>query len=189
MFNIAKQESVHGTHKVKTSPTRQNRQGGFDTLETMIMLKENVHLSEVIACFEDENRGAKAFEYTKGLLAQTNHEVGGSWTLVRLTEEDIWNILLPDHRRPAENSVELISKRGLSVSNAAARVKSVTQETGDCWNNIDFRGKRDLSALHIFLHRRNGVLANLDGLDRLLAWAVFAKENEIRAYIIGLATA
>jgi hypothetical protein len=94
----------------------------------MIILKENVHLSEVISCFERENQGAKAFEYTKGLLARINYEVGGSWTLVLLAEEEIWNVFLPDHRHPAENPLELIPKPGLSVSDAAGRVKSVTQE-------------------------------------------------------------
>jgi hypothetical protein len=121
----------------------------------MTILKENIHLNEVIGCFERENQGAKAFDYTKGLLAQASHEMGGIWTLVSLTEEETWNVMLPDHRHPRENPVELIPKPGLSVLEAAARVKSVTQETGECWENIDSHRDRDFSKVHVSLQRRS----------------------------------
>lgn len=152
----------------------------------MRILDENVHLKAVIDCYERENQGSPSFDYGKGLLARVSYEMGGSWTRVRLSENEIRNVMLPDHRHPAENPNVLIPKPGLTVSAAAARVKEVTQETGLCWRNINSHKDRDFSQLHIFLQRGNGVFANLDGLHRLLAWAIFEKKDDIHAYIVSL---
>jgi hypothetical protein len=44
---------------------------------------------------------------------------------------------------------------------------------------------RDFSQVHIFLQYHKGGYMNLDGLHRLLAWAVFEKTEEIPAYVLG----
>jgi len=96
--------------------------------------------------------------------------------------------MLPDHRHPAENPDALIPKPGLIVQAAAARVQEVTLEMGLCWDNINSHKGRDFSQVHIFLQYENGGLLNLDGLHRLLAWAVFEKNVKIAAYIIGMSS-
>ena len=86
----------------------------------MEILKKDVELKEVLSCYERENQGSKSFDYPRGLLAQADRNVGGGWTLVLLSKEDILNIMLPDHRHPAENPHVLITKPGMAVSAAAA---------------------------------------------------------------------
>jgi hypothetical protein len=151
----------------------------------MKILNKDVDLDEVLSCYDRENQGSASFVWAKGLLTQKSQESGDRWTLVLLSKEDILNVLLPDHRHPRENPNVLIPKPGMTVSAAAARVKDITQETGLCWENIHSHKDRDFSQLHIFLQYQNGVFLNLDGLHRLLAWAVFEKKKEIRAYVLG----
>ena len=103
-----------------------------------------------------------------------------------LSREDILNIMLPDHRHPAENPNVLIPKAGMTVSAAAARVRDITQEIGLCWENIHSHKDRDFSQLRIFLQYQDGGLMNLDGLHRLLAWVTFEKSEDIPGYVVGL---
>ncbi len=153
----------------------------------METLKKDVELKEVLSCYERENRGSASFDYTGGLLAHVDREIGGGWTLVLLSRADILNIMLPDHRHPAENPSFLIPKPGMTVSAAAGRVRDITQETGLCWENIQSHKDRDFSQVHIFLQYQDGGFMNLDGLHRLLAWVIFEKTEEmIPAYVIGL---
>ena len=78
---------------------------------------------------QHENRGSASFDYTGGLLAHVDREIGGGWTLVLLSRADILNIMLPDHPHPAENPSVLIPKPGMTVSAAAGRIRDITQET------------------------------------------------------------
>jgi len=151
----------------------------------MEILKKDVELNEVLSCYERENQGSASFEYAKGLLAHADRDAGGGWTLVLFSRAEILDIMLPDHRHPRENQNVLIPKPGMTVSTAAARVKDITQEKGLCWENIHSHKDRDFSQVHIFLQYQNGVFMNLDGLHRLLAWAVFEKREEIGAYVAG----
>lgn len=153
----------------------------------MRIVKEDVELTEVLSCYERENQGSASFEYAKGLLTQRSHESGGRWTLVRLSKDDILNIMLPGHRHPVENPNVLIPEPGMTASAAAGRVRVITQETGLCWENIHSHIDRDFSRVHLFLQYQNGGFMNLDGLHRLLAWVIFEKTEEIPAYVIGLA--
>ena len=103
-----------------------------------------------------------------------------------LSREDILNIMLPDHRHPAENPNALIPKAGMTVSAAALGVRDITQEIGLCWENIHSHKDREFSQLHIFLQYQDGGLMNLDGLHRLLAWVIFEKSEDIPGYAVGL---
>jgi hypothetical protein len=157
----------------------------------MKILKKDVELDEALSCYDRENQGSAtnresaSFRWARGYLAQKSLEVGGKWTLVLLSTQDILNIMLPDHRHPRENLVELIPKPGMLVSAAAERVRELTQETGLCWENIYSHKERDFSEAHIFLKYQNGGFMNLDGLHRLLAWVLFEKTDEVPAYVIG----
>lgn len=152
----------------------------------MEILKQNVQLDEVLECHDRENQGSASFVWARGYLAEKSRVYGGNWNLVQLSTNDISKIMLPDHRHPAENPDALIPKPGLIVQAAAARVKGVTREAGLCWDNINSHKERDFSQVHIFLQYENGGLLNLDGLHRLLGWAVFEKKAEIAAYVIGM---
>jgi Family of unknown function (DUF6309) len=151
----------------------------------MKILKKNVELDEVLSCYDRENQGAASFVWARNYLSQKSRERGGKWVLAVLDKAEIRDVMLPDHRHPRENPNLLIPKPGMTVSAGAARVKDVTQETGPCWDNIHSHKERDFSQVHIFLRYQNGGFMNLDGLHRLLAWAVFEKTEEIPAYVVG----
>jgi hypothetical protein len=144
---------------------------------------EQVNFEDVLSCHERENVQSASFRYTDDQLRITDKDVGGRWTLVSLSRGDILNIMLPEHRHPAENV--LIPKPGLVVSVAAERIRDLTRETGACWENILFHKGRDFSRTHIFLCFENGGLRHLDGLHRLLAWVIFEKKEELAAYVAG----
>jgi hypothetical protein len=152
----------------------------------MEILKKNVELSEVLGCYERENQGSESFVWARGYLSKKSLESGGKWVLAILDSDEIRNIMLPDHRHPAENPNILIPKPGMTVAAAAGRVRDITQETGLCWDNISFHKGRDFSLVHVFLQRQNGGLLNLDGLHRLLAWELVGKEENVAAYIVGM---
>ena len=61
----------------------------------METLKKDVELNEVLSCYVRENEGSKSFDYGRELLAQRSRDLGGRWTLVVLSKEDILNIMLP----------------------------------------------------------------------------------------------
>jgi hypothetical protein len=151
----------------------------------MRVLKEAT-FEEVLSCHDRKNLGSASFVYTADQLRTADKEVGGRWTLATLSREDTLNIMLPTHRHPAENPDELIPKPGLTVSVAAGRVRELTRETGLCWENIHFHKALDFSQNHVFLKFENGGLKHLDGLHRLLAWAVFDKKEEVLAYVAGV---
>jgi hypothetical protein len=141
---------------------------------------EEVKFEEVLACCQRENAESKTLPWT---VSQLNSNGAGRWKLVMLSREDILKIVLPQHHRCG---VKLIPEGGLTVSAAAATVRATTGETGECWNNIAFQKGRDFSQTHIFLKTENGGLSHLDGLHRLLAWALFDKQVELHAYVVQL---
>jgi hypothetical protein len=156
----------------------------------MKTLKKDLQIEEVLECYDRENQGSAtnresaSFRWARGYLAQKSLEAGGKWTLVLLSKEEIPKIMLPDHRHPRENPQILIPNKGMTLSEAAARVPEITQRTGECWENIESHEDRDFSQVHIFLQHQNGGFMNLDGLHRLLAWAIFGKEESITAYVL-----
>jgi hypothetical protein len=160
----------------------------------MKTLKKDVQIEEVLECYDHENQGSTtnresaSFRWARGYLAQKSLEVGGKWTLVLLSKEEIPKIMLPNHRHPRENPKILIQNLGMTVSEAAARVPEITEQAGECWENIESHKDRDFSQVHIFLQYQNDGFLNLDGLHRLLAWVIFEKKEEIAAYVAGVAS-
>ena len=147
----------------------------------MTILKKGVSIDEVIHCFESENRGSLSFSYTARLLREAGANSGDDWCLVRLSQADILNISLPHHRHPPD--VTVIPEPGMEVAAAADCVIEITRRIGPCWENIQSHKNRDFSKTHLFLKFENGVLSHLDGLHRLLAWAIFDKDQELDAYV------
>ena len=151
----------------------------------MKVLKNDVELADILSCYKLENQGSESFQYALDLLAQKSHESGDRWTLVLLAKEDVLAIILPHHRHPKNPAVVVIPPQGMAVAAAAERVRYVTQEAGPCWENIRSHKDRDFSKVHIFLQYQNGGFMNLDGLHRLLAWALFERTEEIPTYVVG----
>jgi hypothetical protein len=148
----------------------------------MRVLKDKVSFEEVLICFAGENQGSKSLSYANEYLMAANDEFG-AWTLVGLSRADILNIMLPKHTHG--NPSPLIPESWLAVSAVSARVKELTRETGECWDNIQSHKNRDFSQTHIFLKWQDRVLKHVDGLHRLVAYAMFDKKDEVLAYVAG----
>jgi hypothetical protein len=151
----------------------------------MKVLKNDVKLAEVLNCYKLENQGSESFQYALDLLTQKSHESKDRWTLTLLAKEDVLAIILPHHRHPKNPAVVVIPPQGMAVAAAAERVRDITQEAGPCWENIRSHKDRDFSNVHVFLQYQNGGFMNLDGLHRLLAWALFERTEEIPTYVVG----
>jgi hypothetical protein len=149
----------------------------------MEILEQTVAFNEVLGRFECENRESKSFGWARGELVKANGETGINWTLVLLSREDILSIMLPHHCHPPQ--ITLIPKMGLDVAAAAVIIPDSTREIGECWDNIHSHKGRDFSQTCVFLRFGDSRLWHIDGLHRLLAWAIFEKTEEINAYVVG----
>jgi hypothetical protein len=134
----------------------------------MRILQESVAFADILNCLKGENRESESLGWATDYLTAANNEFGGRWTLVTLSREDILNVMLPKHTHPRTNPQLLIPEPWLAVSDAAARIRERTQETGECWDNINSHKNRDFSQTHI-LKWQDSLLQHLDGLHRLLA--------------------
>jgi|ERR1035437_3722689 hypothetical protein len=149
----------------------------------MRILKEVVPFDEILECYADEHHGWKGYEIGLEYLTSANRRCQGRWTLVLLSDADIANVMLPSHNHP----IEVIPASGLSVYEAVQRLKQLPKDRiPDCWERICEIKDRDFSQMHIALEIENGILKHVDGVHRLLAYVLFEKNQEVRAYVAGV---
>jgi hypothetical protein len=102
---------------------------------------------------------------------------------VLLSSADIANVMLPSHNHP----IEVIPAPGLTVCEAAQKLKHLPKgQIPDCWERILGIKERDFSQMHIALEVENRILKHVDGVHRLLAFALFEKDQEVLAYVAGV---
>jgi hypothetical protein len=144
---------------------------------------EDAKFEDVLACYDRENAGSEALDCGAGYLRAADNNGAGKWILLMLSMEEALNIMLPHHRRCG---VELVPVSGLTVSAAADTAEAITGKAGKCWGNIASSKDRDFSKMHVFVKAENNRLTHLDGLHRLLAWALFDRQIELHAYVVQL---
>jgi hypothetical protein len=152
----------------------------------MRILKDAVQFDEILQHYEKENRGWDGYAIGLEYLAAANRRCQGRWTLVVLSTTDIENVMLPCHN----HEIEVIPSAGLSVSAAVQRLEHLPKERmKDCWSRICGIKERDFTQMRIALEAENGTLKHVDGIHRLLAYALFQRDEEILAYVAGAAPA
>ena len=149
----------------------------------MRILKEAVPFDEILACYEQENRGWPGYAIGIDYLNAANARCQGKWTLMSLSNADVSSVMLPYHRH---HGFEVIPQSGLSVSAAVERLKQLPKDQmPGCWKRISDLGQRDFSHMHIALESENGILKHVDGVHRLLAYGLFEKGHDVLAYVAG----
>jgi Family of unknown function (DUF6309) len=150
----------------------------------MRIVKEGVSFEqEILACYERENSGWPGFAVGLDYLRAANTRCRGRWSFVLLSATDIASVKLPLHNHP----IEVIPQSGLSVSAAVERLRQLPKhQMPECWERISAQKKRDFSQMHICLESESGILKHVDGVHRLLAYALFEKDQEVPAFLAGL---
>jgi len=148
----------------------------------MDILKENVSFDEVLAHYRQEHSGWEGYAIGLDYLNASNKRYQGKWTLVLLSSADIAGVMLPSHNHP----IEVIPPSGLSVSDAAQRLKSLPKDQmSNCWKRICGINERDFSQMHLALEIENSMLKHVDGVHRLLSYVYFQKGDTVHAYVAG----
>src|ERR1039457_4164719 len=76
----------------------------------MRILKESVPFDEILACYEQENRGWPGYAIGIDYLNAANARCQGKWTLMSLSKADVSSVMLPYHRH---HGFEVIPQSGL----------------------------------------------------------------------------
>jgi hypothetical protein len=73
------------------------------------------------------------------------------------------------------------------VSAAVGRLRQLPKnQLSECWERISAWKERNFSQTHICLESEDGILKHVDGVHRLLAYALFERDQEVPAFVAGL---
>ncbi|MEU0239918.1 DUF6309 family protein [Nocardiopsis sp. NPDC006198] len=140
-------------------------------------------------------------EYAEGILDLASRQLGGTWHRVALDREDVLATVLPWHTGEGGELV-LVDPEGTTVADAAATLSSwegrYTESNPVCWGKLAWHAAADPSPVflsssavdHPYYERleRTDALTHLDGLHRMLAWALWGRLPDgprLEAYVAG----
>ena len=108
---------------------------------------------------------------------------GDSWYKGFLPEESFWNILLPKHGHSMEEKDDMVFfPIDTPLKDAVKKIKEIdSMRTKECLNNINYLKeeiKRDGFTSNIVLVVINNTLKHVDGLHRLIAYAMLLEEGQ-----------
>lgn len=155
----------------------------------------------VLSVFDREHPTSEGTNsWARKMLENANHEFNGEWHQVQLSRKDILGILLVGHHDPMDGLV-LIPEQGMSVRMVAKHwkdIKSIYQvKNKDCYAKITKFSEQPFSAIFLSvrpikgydvpeyenLEYKNNALVHLDGLHRLVAWAIAGRFNRFRYFL------
>lgn len=161
------------------------------------MLKKLI-FSEVLAIFDNEHPiGEGTNNWARKMLNNANNKFCGEWYSTQLSRREVLNILLVWHR---DGELELISEQGMAVWEVVRRWKEIEDEykkkNSGCYKKIMKFSRDQFSTVflavkpikgcgsteHEKLKYQDGSLVHLDGLHRLIAWAIAGKFNLFKYY-------
>lgn len=148
---------------------------------------------------DDMSRNANA--YAEGVLDLATRQLGGTWHRVALDREDVLATVLPWHTGEGGDRV-LVDPAGTTVAEAVASLSSwegrYAASNPVCSGKLDWHAAADPTPLflstraldHPFYARleHKDALTHLDGLHRMLAWALAGRlpdEPRLEAYLAG----
>lgn len=162
-----------------------------------------VEFSTVLSIFDQEHLiGDGTNSWARKMLENANNKFGGEWHQVQLSRKEILEILLVGHHDPIGGLV-LIPKQGMSVRMVARRweeIKNIYKvENKDCYAKITKFSKKPFSNIFLSvepikgysvseyenLEYKKNTLVHLDGLHRLIAWAIAGRFNRFRYFLGG----
>ncbi len=168
---------------------------GVDTQFIQMQKLSRIDFQEVKATFLRDNVDTpERNDWPLGALGVANTQFG-EWTKVILSPEDLGRIMLPHHH----HGVTLVSPSGASVSETLKRIDRL-DPFGECYRRIQQFSGPQTSAIFLsvapindprygdykgLIDLRHPGLTHLDGLHRLIAWALENKRT-VPAYVAGL---
>ncbi len=139
--------------------------------------------------------------YAESALTLATHQLGGTWHRVALDRADVLSVLLPWHTGEYGER-ELVPPAGATVAEALGTLTAWRREypasNPVCWNKLDWHTEAAHAPLflsscaldHPFYERfeRTDAVTHLDGLHRMLAWALADRlppQPVLEAYLAG----
>lgn len=169
---------------------------------------EPVTTDEVLDTFRltdppyDDLSARDADSYAEKMTLLAVEEYGEPWHRVRLSRKDVLSVVLPWHRGE-EGELELVPPTGATVQETLTKLSAWRDEypTANplCWEKLHRHSGTDPSPLilsagvvdhpHYADLRERDSLTHLDGLHRMLAWALWGRLprfHRLEAYVVGL---
>lgn len=155
----------------------------------MAYLIRTVNFKEVLEFFDEKhaNHLCDTNEFSRTLLTKANGRFNDSWALVGLSRDQVLDIILPHHISEG-GSVHLVPTTGSTVRAAVKKIEHTSPDayqsaSPNCWKKISYWMTADFSPVFLStvpvdsvdyegLIDYNGHLVHLDGLHRLIAWAL-----------------
>ncbi|WP_150254593.1 DUF6309 family protein [Nocardiopsis deserti] len=139
--------------------------------------------------------------YAESALTLATRQLGGTWHRVALDRADVLSVLLPWHTGEYGER-ELVPPDGATVAEALSTLTAWRREYPTtnpvCWNKLDWHTEAAHAPLflssraldHPFYERleRTDAVTHLDGLHRMLAWALADRlppQPVLEAYLAG----
>jgi hypothetical protein len=145
---------------------------------------------------------AGSWPWTSGFLDQADRQFGGAWREVTLTGPEAAAIVLPAHAgEPCHGDRLTLSAPSHTVAVAADALRRLGETyaaaNATCWSRIDRASREPFSTLILTtapldiaeyrgVEARPGQLYHLDGLHRLIGWAMagrLTQEARIPAFV------
>jgi len=177
---------------------------------------KRVEFTDVLNVFDqehptdDKSTETNTNSWARQNLSNANNKFQGKWVYVRLSRKDVLDIMLPWHASEG-GAIELVPETevGLTVDGAAMKVRltdNYKSKSPKCWRKIQYFIDKGYSPVFLSVgipsnadEYRNmpepeGRFIHLDGLHRLIAWAVggsfkpvsYLFSRKLTAYIAGL---
>ncbi len=155
---------------------------GLATEPDLKILRE-VDWPEVRSRYTCEHRGGSLSDFLDH-LERSGEKYAHNWAEVLISREEALGVRLPPHDHRPSPKLEV----GLLVCCAAEIFTEpvLGNETAECLDRIRSHRNRDFSRTLIFLEFCDDSLRHLDGLHRLLAYAIYGLTQEIPAFVCGL---
>jgi hypothetical protein len=147
-----------------------------------LKILREVHWQEVRSRYTCEHQGGSLSDFLDSLW-RTGEKYADTWAEVLISRDEALTVRLPAH----DHSPSPMLEAGLSVYSAAEILSEpvLGNEAGECFDRIRSHRNRDFSRTLIFLEFCDESLQHLDGLHRLLAYAIYGLTQEIPAYVCG----
>lgn len=178
---------------------KKQRCHGGDKSTNMKVLQK-ISFPEVLKAFDQEHSVKEGTnDWARKRLEDANKKFGGEWYRIKLSRREALNILLVWHHDTREGLM-LISEGGSTVRDVANYWKEIKDDyrkkNKSCYEKIMRFSKDAFSSVFLSvkpitgygvaeyekLKYRNGTLVHLDGLHRLIGWAIAGRFKWFRYY-------
>jgi hypothetical protein len=159
------------------------RRGYDKATEPDLKILREVHWEEVGSRYTCEHQGGNLSDFLDS-LRRAGEKYAHNWVEVLISRKEALSVRLPAHdHRPSP-----MLEAGLSVCSAAETLSEpvLGNEAAACLDRIRSHRTCDFSSTMIFLEFCDDSLQHLDGLHRLLAYAIYGLTQEISAFVCGL---